>query len=280
MSGALVLVGTPLGNLGDLAPRAAEALAGADVVACEDTRRTGRLLHHLGIKVPMVVVNDHTEHDLAPDLVARAAAGQRVALVSDAGMPAISDPGQRLVRSAVDAGVPVEVVPGPTAAVAALVVSGLPTDRFVFEGFLPRKGRERADRLAGVAGERRTVVLYEAPHRLRRTLDDLAAVAGDDRPVALGRELTKLHEAVWRGTLGEARARAARDAPRGEHVIVVGGRAEAAAHWDDDDLRRRLAEAVARGGSRREAVAEVVAQTGAPRRRVYDLSVGGGPAPG
>jgi 16S rRNA (cytidine1402-2'-O)-methyltransferase len=273
VTGALVLVGTPLGNLGDLSPRAAEALRSADVVACEDTRRTGRLLQHLGVAAPaMVVVNEHTEYDRAGDLVERVAGGARVVLVSDAGMPAVSDPGRRLVAAVLEAGLAVEVVPGPTALVAALVLSGLDTDRFVFEGFLPRKGSDRARRLAEVAAERRTVVLYEAPHRLSRTLGDLVEAAGPDRPVAVARELTKLHEEVWRGTLGEARDRAEAAPPRGEHVLVLGGAPVTVRQWTDDELRALVADALGRGLSRRDAVAEVVARTGEIKRRVYDLA--------
>jgi 16S rRNA (cytidine1402-2'-O)-methyltransferase len=276
VSGALVVVGTPIGNLGDLSPRAVDALREADVVACEDTRRSGRLLHHLGIDgAAMVVCNEHTEHHRRAGLVDRVAAGQRVALVSDAGMPAISDPGQQLVRAVLDAGLAVEVVPGPTALATALVLSGLATDRFVFEGFLPRKGPARAARVAELASERRTIVLYEAPHRLARTLADLAGQVGDARPVAVARELTKLHEEVWRGELGEAAARAAAAEPRGEHVVVLAGAPETPPRqWGDDDLRELLRAELARGVSRRDATAEVVARTGAPRRRVYDLAAG------
>ena len=195
--GVLVLVGTPIGNLGDLSPRAAEALAGADVVCCEDTRRTGKLLAHAGIPRPtLVVVNEHTEEREVPRIVERLGRGERVALVSDAGMPGISDPGERLVAAAVAAGHAVEAVPGPSAGLTALVVSGLPTGRFVFEGFLPRKGSSRRERLAAVSAEPRTAVLYEAPHRLARTLEDLAAACGPDRRVVVARELTKLYEQV------------------------------------------------------------------------------------
>ncbi len=208
--GALVLVATPIGNLDDVSPRVTAALAGADAIGCEDTRRTGRLLSHLGVAAPrLIVVNEHTERDTVPGILDRLARGERVALVSDAGLPGISDPGEVLVRAAVEAGFAVEVIPGPSAAAAALVVSGLPTARFVFEGFLPRKGSARARRLAAVAGEERTVVLYEAPHRLARTVADLAGACGADRRVVFARELTKLHEEVWRGTLGEALERVA-----------------------------------------------------------------------
>jgi 16S rRNA (cytidine1402-2'-O)-methyltransferase len=222
-----VLVGTPIGNLDDLAPRAVAALGAAAVVCCEDTRRTGRLLQRFGVRAPALrVVNDHTEHDAVDWVLHRLAAGDTVALVSDAGMPGVSDPGERLVAAAVAAGFPVEVVPGPSASLTALVVSGLPAGRFVFEGFLPRKGSGRTARLADVAGERRTVVLYEAPHRLARTLADLVEVCGADRRVVLARELTKLHEEVWRGSLADAVAHADQVEPRGEYVVVLDGAPE------------------------------------------------------
>ena len=205
MSGRLVLVATPIGNLGDLSPRAVETLAKADLVCCEDTRRTGRLLQHAGVRAAALrVVNDHTEEQAVADVVARVASGQLVAVVTDAGMPGISDPGELLVAAVAAAGHIVEVVPGPSAALGGLVVSGLPAGRFVFEGFLPRKGSGRTERLAVVAREPRTVVLYEAPHRIVRTVDDLAEACGGERRVALVRELTKLHEETWRGTLAEA----------------------------------------------------------------------------
>ena len=276
MSGALVVVGTPLGNLGDLSPRARDALAAADIVACEDTRRTGRLLQLTGLGgVPLVVVNEHTEYERTPELVEQVAAGRRVALVSDAGMPAVSDPGQRVVSAVLDAGLAVEVVPGATALVTALVVSGLATDRFVFEGFLPRKGPDRQARLAELAPERRTVVLYEAPHRLRRTLEELVEVLGADRPMAVARELTKLHEEVWRGSLGQAAQRASLEPPRGEHVLVLAGAPELPARrWEDSELRELLVDARSRGLSRRDATSEVAERTGAARRRVYDLASG------
>ena len=272
--GVLVLVGTPIGNLGDLSPRAVEALAAADAICCEDTRRTGRLLQHAGVerKGALMMVNEHTEAREVDGVLARLARGERVAVVSDAGMPGISDPGERLVRAAVDAGHVVEVVPGPSAALAALVASGLPTGRFVFEGFLPRKGSGRTERLAAVAAERRTVVLYEAPHRLPRTLADLASVCGDDRPVAVARELTKLHEDVWRGTLGEAAAWAVERPPRGELVVVI-DRAPGAPPPDDDALVDALSVELAAGSSARDAARAVAARLGVPRRHAYDLAV-------
>jgi 16S rRNA (cytidine1402-2'-O)-methyltransferase len=274
--GVLVLIGTPIGNLGDLAPRAIEALAAADVICCEDTRRTGRLLQHAGIErrddVPLVVVNDHTEAKEVPRLLARLAAGARVAVVSDAGMPGISDPGERLVHAAVGAGHRVEVVPGPSAALAALVVSGLPTGRFVFEGFLPRKGAARKQRLAALAGEPRTAVLYEAPHRLARTLADLADVCGPDRPVVVARELTKLHEELWRGDLAGAVAWAGEREPLGEMVIVLGGAPDVPPP-SDNDVRAALRDALADGASVRDAATDVAAALGIPRRHAYELAV-------
>lgn len=272
-SGALVLVATPIGNLDDLSPRAAAALGAADAIACEDTRRTGRLLAHLGVAAPkLLVANEHTERSLAPEVVRRVAAGERVVVVSDAGMPGISDPGEVLVRAIVEAGHAVEVIPGPSAADTALVASGLPTGRFVFEGFLPRKGSGRRARLAEVAGEQRTVVLYEAPHRLARTLADLIEVCGGDRPVAVARELTKLHEELWRGTLAEAADRAADVEPRGEHVLVLAGAAPPPPA-DDEAVSAALAAAREQGLSTRDAVDAVATSLGVPRRRVYDLAL-------
>jgi 16S rRNA (cytidine1402-2'-O)-methyltransferase len=271
--GALVLVGTPIGNLGDLSPRAVEVLRGVDAICCEDTRRTGRLLQHAGVeRRPLVVVNDHTEVAAIAGVLDRLARGERVAIVTDAGMPGIADPGERLVRAAVRAGHAVEVVPGPSAAVAALVTSGLPTGRFAFEGFLPRKGSGRAERLAEVAAEERTVVLYEAPHRLVRTLGDLVAASGPDRRVAIARELTKLHEELWRGTLAEAVAWTDEHEPRGELVLVLDG-APAPAPADDDALLVAVRQRLDAGDSARDAAAAVAAQLGVPKRRAYEVAI-------
>jgi 16S rRNA (cytidine1402-2'-O)-methyltransferase len=272
VTGTLVLVSTPIGNLGDLPPRAVEALAGAALICCEDTRRTGKLLAHAGVRgVRMAVTNEHTEHGRIAEVLDLLAAGRTVAVVTDAGTPGISDPGERLVRAAIDAGHAVSAVPGPAAFTMAMVVSGLPTSRFVMEGFLPRSGAERARRLAEVAGEPRTVVLYEAPHRVARTVADLVAACGPDRHVVLARELTKLHEEVWRGTLAEAVAHLATGEPRGEYVVVLAGAPPAAAA-DDDSIRTALLDALADGESRSSAVATVVATLGVAKRRVYDIA--------
>jgi 16S rRNA (cytidine1402-2'-O)-methyltransferase len=271
-AGALVLVATPIGNLGDLSPRAQEELARADVVACEDTRRTGRLLQLSGIRArALLTVNDHTEASAVREVLRRLDAGERVVVVTDAGTPGISDPGERLVRAAAREGHEVVVVPGPSAAIAALVASGLPTGRFVFEGFLPRRGSARTERLAALASEPRTIVLYEAPHRIARTLADLAAAFGADRRVAIARELTKLHEEVWRGTLGDAVEWAASNPP-GEMVVVVDG-APAAEEAGDDEIRTALRAELGAGSSARDAAAAVASELGVARRRAYELAI-------
>ena len=270
---ALVLVATPIGNLGDLSPRAVEVLAAAALVCCEDTRRSGRLLTHAGVHARRLRrLDEHTELAAIDDVIGVLASGESVAVVTDAGTPGISDPGARLVRAVIDAGYEVTSVPGPVALVMALVVSGLPTDRFVFEGFLPRSGRDRTTRLAEIAVERRTVVLYEAPHRVARTVTDLAGSCGGDRRVALCRELTKLHEEVWRGTLADAARHLAASEPLGEFVIVLDG-APSATPIDDDAVRTILRKYLAAGSSTKDAAVEVAALTGRARREVYELAL-------
>jgi 16S rRNA (cytidine1402-2'-O)-methyltransferase len=272
-TGALVLVGTPIGNLGDLAPRAVEALERADAICCEDTRRTGKLLQHAGVpRRPLIVVNDHTEAAAVAGVLDRLARGERVAVVSDAGMPGIADPGERLVQAALAAGHAVEVVPGPSAAITAVVTSGLPAGRWVFEGFLPRKGSGRTERLVEVAAERRTVVLYEAPHRIARTLADLVAACGPDRLVSVARELTKLHEETWRGTLAGALDWATDTPPRGELVVVLEG-APAPEPADDDAIAAAVQARLDAGDTARDAAAAVATALGIPRRRAYDDAV-------
>lgn len=223
-AGRLVVVATPIGNLGDLSPRAGEVLAGAGYIYCEDTRRTRKLLSHLGVSGPRLVAHHRfSEAATTPSALERLHSGSTIALVSDAGTPLVSDPGGRLVRAAIAEGVTVEAVPGPSALLAALVVSGLVTERWCFEGFLPGKAGRRAQRLSAIAAEpERAVVVYEAPHRVARLLDELAGACGPERPVAVCRELTKVHEEVWRGPVAEAAERAKRAQPRGEHVVIVG----------------------------------------------------------
>ena len=272
----LVLVGTPIGNLGDLSPRAVEALRTADVICCEDTRRTGKLLSLAGVPrrdgVPLVRVDDHTEASRIGGVLERLGRGESVVVVSDAGMPGVADPGERLVRAAAAEGFDVEVVPGPSAAIAGLVLSGLPTGRFVFEGFLPRRGAGRTERLAELAGETRTVVLYEAPHRLARTLADLVAAFGGERRVALGRELTKLHEEVRRSTLAEAAEWAASVEPAGEFVVVVEG-APPAPLPGPEDVEAAVRAALEEGASTKVAAAAVAGALGVPKREAYAVAV-------
>lgn len=269
--GALVLVATPIGNLGDLAPRAVEALRAADVIAAEDTRRTRALLTHAGVPGGrrLVAVHGHNERARAAELVERIRRGATVAFVCDAGMPGISDPGERLVRVCAEAGLRVEVVPGPSAALAALVVSGLPTARFVMEGFLPRAGGDRAERLAALAAETRTAVVFEAPHRVAATLRDLLAACGPDRRVVIARELTKVHEEVWRGTLARAVAHVEAREPRGEHVLVLGG-APAPGDVDDAAIEVMIDEVAPLGLGAKETAREVARRLGVPSRRAYD----------
>lgn len=276
-AGVLLVVATPIGNLGDLSPRAADSLRDADLVLAEDTRRTGRLLEHVGSRVPQRSLHEHNEAERVAEVVASLRAGQRIVLVSDAGTPAISDPGYRLVAACVAAGVRVEPIPGPSAALAALVASGLPTDRVVFEGFLPRKGAARRARLAELASEPRTIVLFVSPHRATADLEDLADALGRDRRAALGRELTKLHEEVVHGDLGALVERAA-DGFRGELTIVIAGAPVAAERTPEpaevvDDVRRLVAE----GMRTKDAVAEVAVAVGLPKRAVYQavLDAGG-----
>jgi 16S rRNA (cytidine1402-2'-O)-methyltransferase len=269
----LVLVGTPIGNLGDLSERVTQAFAAADVVACEDTRRTGKLLAHLGVRAPRLLrLDEHTEFELAPEILARISSGEVVAVASDAGMPGLSDPGARVAALVAEAGLQIEVIPGPFAAAVALVGSGLLTHsgRFVFEGFLPRKGPDRASRLAELLGESRTIVLYEAPHRLERTLTDLAQVLGEDRQVALCRELTKLHEETWRATLGQAIERCQLVAPRGEYVLVVDGAAPLP-EATDETILRAIQAALGAGATRRDAAVSVAQQFGVAPNRVKRL---------
>jgi 16S rRNA (cytidine1402-2'-O)-methyltransferase len=282
--GRVVLVATPIGNLGDLSPRAVATMAEADVVCCEDTRRTRALLTHAGVRgATLRSLHAHNERARIPGLLAELAAGATIAVVTDAGLPGVSDPGARLVAAALEAGAEVSVVPGPSAGLAALVVSGLATDRFCFEGFLPRRGGLRRRRLEALAAEERTTVLYEAPSRLAATLVDLAAVAGEGRPVAVARELTKLHEEVWRGTLADAAAEfEARDV-RGEIVVVLAGTEAGGAGTDvgraerdperEQALRTELAARLAGGESLRDAAAQLAEDHGLPRRRLYDLGL-------
>jgi 16S rRNA (cytidine1402-2'-O)-methyltransferase len=273
-AGRLVLGGAPLGQPGDVGPRLREVLATADVLAVEDTRRLHRLAADLGVTFTGRVVSFHESVERArlPGLVAAMRDGATVLLLTDAGMPSVSDPGYTLVRAAVDAGIPVTSVPGPSAVVTALAVSGLPVDRFCFEGFLPRKGGERRATLAALAAEPRTMVFYESPHRLADALTDAAAAFGGDRPAAVCRELTKTHEEIRRGPLSSLAAWAA-DGVRGEITLVVAGAVAGPATLSPAELAAEVAAEEAAGADRKDAIRTVVARTGLPRRVVYDAVV-------
>ena len=271
-TGLLVLAATPIGRVADAPPRLAEELATADVVAAEDTRRLKRLTTDLGVTVSGRVVSyfEGNESARTPALLEALLAGERVLLVTDAGMPSVSDPGYRLVAAAVEADVPVTAVPGPSAVLTALAVSGLPVDRFCFEGFLPRKGGERSRRLAALAAEERTMVFFEAPHRTEAALTAMAEAFGGDRRAAVCRELTKTHEEVRRGPLRDLAAWAA-EGVRGEVTIVVSGAdLTGSVDTDPDSLRAAVADLQAAGTSRKEAIVAVAKQAGLPKREVYD----------
>ncbi|MEU9753199.1 16S rRNA (cytidine(1402)-2'-O)-methyltransferase [Streptomyces althioticus] len=275
MTGTLVLAGTPIGDISDAPPRLAEELAGADVVAAEDTRRLRRLTQALGVTPKGRVVSYFEGNETArtPELVEELAGGARVLLVTDAGMPSVSDPGYRLVAAAVERDVKVTAVPGPSAVLTALALSGLPVDRFCFEGFLPRKAGERLGRLREVADERRTLVYFEAPHRLDDTLAAMAEVFGGERRAAVCRELTKTYEEIRRGPLAELAAWAA-EGVRGEITVVVEGAPEKGPEeYDDAELVRRVRVREEAGERRKEAIAAVAAEAGLPKRQVFDAVV-------
>ncbi|MFG2370843.1 16S rRNA (cytidine(1402)-2'-O)-methyltransferase [Streptomyces sp. NPDC048504] len=272
--GTLVLAGTPIGDIADAPPRLAEELAGADVVAAEDTRRLRRLTQALGVQPKGRVVSYFEGNEAArtPELVEALLGGSRVLLVTDAGMPSVSDPGYRLVAAAVEQDIKVTAVPGPSAVLTALALSGLPVDRFCFEGFLPRKAGERLSRLREVAGERRTLVYFEAPHRLDDTLAAMAEVFGAERRAAVCRELTKTYEEIKRGPVGEL-AEWAAEGVRGEITVVVEGAPEKAEELGADELVRRVRVREEAGERRKEAIAAVAVEAGVPKREVFDAVV-------
>ena len=273
MAGILYLVATPIGNLGDFSPRAVETLAQADFIAAEDTRVSVKLLNHFDIKKPLVSYHEHNRAAAGQAILTRLLSGETCALVTDAGTPAISDPGQELVTLCAENGVTVQAIPGCCAAVAALAVSGLDTRRFTFEGFLPSGRKERRAALEELTGETRTMVFHEAPHRLRQTLADMAELLGD-RPAALCRELTKLHEDTVRTTLAQAAAYYAANEPRGEYVLVVAGREKqtAPALPLEEGVARVLA--LRDGGMKlKDAVRRVADDTALPRNALYDAAL-------
>ena len=270
MAGKLYLVPTPIGNLGDVSRRAVETLEAADFIAAEDTRVTVKLLNHLELKKPMVTYHRHNCDTAGPAILRRLEDGERCALVTDAGTPAISDPGEDLVALCAAHGVEVESIPGPCALTVALSASGLPTGRFTFEGFLPLNKKNRRAQLDVLRAEERTMIFYEAPHKLRATLDDLSATFGPDRPMAVCRELTKLHEEVLRLTIREAQARYAAQEPRGEFVLVVAGRPLQDEKTDGEGALARAEQLRREGMSMKDAAARAAAEFGVKKRTLYN----------
>lgn len=274
MSAMLYLVPTPIGNLGDISLRCRETLENADFIAAEDTRVTLKLLNHLGIKKNLVSYYEHNKATQGSRIVERILAGETCALVSDAGSPAISDPGEDLVRQCAAAGIPVCAIPGPCAAITALSISGQATGRFCFEGFLSTAKKSRREHLDSLRKEQRTMIFYEAPHKLLTTLTDLREVFGGDRPISLCRELTKLHEEVVRTTLAEAVARYTETPPKGEFVLIVAGApAEQQEAPSETDAAARVSQLMAEGISRKDAVKQAAKELGLPKNVVYDIAL-------
>lgn len=271
--GSLYVVATPIGNLEDMSFRAVRILQTVAAIAAEDTRHTGKLLHHFQIKTPQISYHQHNTQTRTPELIERLQLGQDLALVSDAGMPGISDPGVELVQACVEAGIEVIPIPGANAAIAALVASGLPCDRFCFEGFLPAKGKARQQRLQDIATESRTVVLYEAPHRIRQTLQDLAEQVGDDRPIVLARELTKRFEEFWRGSVQAAITHYQSQEPKGEFTVVLAGEVVTNTLPTDLELRTELQELLAQGWSKSRASRQLAEKHAMSRRQIYQLTL-------
>lgn len=279
--GTLYVVGTPIGNLEDMTFRAVRILKTVDLIAAEDTRHTGNLLQHFQIKASLLSYHDHNSHSRIPELLGYLSQKKTIALVTDAGMPGISDPGYEIVKACVLAGITVVPIPGPCAAIAALSASGLPTEQFVFIGFLPSKGQERRDSLQAIQTESRTLILYEAPHRLRQTLQDLAEVLTQQRQLVLARELTKLHEEFWRGSIGEAIAIYHERLPQGEYTLVMAGLPSAKPQLTEAELKDELQQIMAQGISRSQASRQLAKLTSVSRRQLYQLalSLPGSPQP-
>ena len=272
--GKLYLVGTPIGNLEDMTFRAIKTLESVDLIAAEDTRHTGKLLQYFKITTPQISYHDHNHHSRLQTLLNHLQQGKDLALVTDAGMPGISDPGYELVQACLTEKIEVIPIPGVTALITAIVTSGLPTDRFVFEGFLPTKGKERQARLQALQAESRTLIFYEAPHRLLETLTDLAQVLGNERSLVTARELTKLHEEFWYGTLTEGIAHYTQTTPKGEFTLVVGGQSSSDRVIPSDAiLRGELAQLLAEGMSRSQASRHLAELTQMSRRHLYQLAL-------
>jgi len=271
--GTLYVVGTPIGNLEDMTFRAVRILQTVDLIAAEDTRHTGKLLQHFQITAQQLSYHDHNSNSRIPELLEHLGSGKVIAIVTDAGMPGISDPGYELVKACVDAGIPVVPIPGPTAAIAALSAAGLPTEKFVFEGFLPTKNQDRRDRLEFLQAEARTIIFYEAPHRLRQTLQDLAEALGKERQIVLARELTKLYEEFWRGRIEDAITHYSEREPQGEYTLVVAGLPPIKPQLSEAELKAELQQIMAQGVSRSQASRQLAKATSLSRRQLYQLAL-------
>lgn len=271
--GTLYIVGTPIGNLEDITYRAVRILKSVDLIAAEDTRHTGRLLQHFQASAPQISYHDHNRNSRTPEILEHLANKKAIALVTDAGMPTISDPGYELVKACVDAGIPVVPIPGVSAVTTAISACGLPAERFIFEGFLPAKGQERKNRIESLQTEARTIILYESPHRLQQTLKDLAAALGIERQIVLARELTKLHEEFWRGTIQQAIAHCKQREPQGEYTLVVAGTPPALPYLCEAELNAELLKIMQGGVSRSQASKQLAKVTAHSRSELYKLAL-------
>lgn len=271
--GILYVVGTPIGNLEDMTFRAVRILQTVDLIAAEDTRHTGKLLQHFQITTPQLSYHEHNSNSRIPELLQQLSNGKAIAIVTDAGMPAISDPGFELVKACVEARISVVPIPGPSAVITALSAAGLPTEKFVFEGFLPTKNQDRQERLEFLQAEARTIVFYESPHRLRQTLQDLADALGQDRRLVLARELTKLYEEFFRGKIGDAIAYYTEREPQGEYTLVVAGLPPLKPQLSEAELKAELQQIMAQGISRSQASRQLAKATSLPRRHLYQLAL-------
>ena len=271
--GTLYIVGTPIGNLEDITYRAVRVLQNVDLIAAEDTRHTGKLLHHFQVKAPQISYHDHNRHSRHPEILEHLTAGKAIALVTDAGMPGISDPGYELVIACIEANIPVVPIPGVSAVTTAVSASGLPSDRFIFEGFLPVKGQERISRLDSLASEARTIIIYESPHRLQQTIKDLTKVLGIERKIVLARELTKLYEEFWRGTLEEAATQLKNKEPQGEYTLLVAGTPTALPYLSAIEIESELKAIMLQKVSRSQASRQLAKVTAHSRQELYQVAL-------
>lgn len=272
-TGILYVVGTPIGNLEDITFRAVRILQSVDLIAAEDTRHTGKLLHHFQVATPQLSYHEHNRNSRIPELVQKLSEGKAIALVTDAGMPGISDPGYELVKACVSASIPVVPIPGPSAVITALCAAGLPTDKFVFEGFLPVKGKDRQQRWELLQTESRTIIFYESPHRLRQTLQECANFFGQERQLVLARELTKLHEEFWRGSIEEAIAHYNQREPQGEYTLVVAGVPPSKPDLTEAEIKVELQKIMVQGISRSQASRQLAKEISLSRSKIYQIAL-------